>query len=441
MGAVLVVIFFVLGAGWLEAQTGTEEFSVYGDRPRLILKPQRLRLLRRERERQSARWQVFDTFISGGAQTAEPGLSSALHYLVSGSEASGRKAIGWAMSATDLRQVALVYDWCHSLLSEAQGKQLAAKLSTGKSVATDIPAIRTKVLAAIASGDGSANTTLKYVVEDWWRKNLAPALKSGKRILAHQDVYPLFEILHAIRDNLQIDLRDDARKVFQELPAERLLSYYPATYPASENDFRIPYFEGKGEPDLRTAAMSRVAELAMVAYDTNSVESQFLQGWLLHDRFLLRGVHSVAYEFLWANPYQPGLSFHHMPLRLHDSRSGRFFVRSTWEEDATWAAYSAGRLQVFQDGKIAPGAIAPGKPLLVGETGIASGPAPLQLTFTDRDPLSWFIVGLSPSKLYDVEIEDEGLSEARADRVGIISLPPLRGGDLALYLHEANIKD
>ena len=44
-----------------------------------------------------------------------------------------------------------------------------------------------------------------------------------------------------------------------------------------------------GEPDLNDAVMSRAAELAMVAYDNNALDSQFLQGWLMQDRFLMRG--------------------------------------------------------------------------------------------------------------------------------------------------------
>ena len=43
----LVAVFSLLG------QTGTEEFRVYTNHPRLFLRPQRLRLLKRERERQT----------------------------------------------------------------------------------------------------------------------------------------------------------------------------------------------------------------------------------------------------------------------------------------------------------------------------------------------------------------------------------------------------
>ena len=90
----------------------------------------------------------------------------------------------------------------------------------------------------------------------------------------------------------------------------------------------------------------------MVAYDTNARENQFLQGWLMQDRFLLRGAFGVPYEFLWANPYQPGLSPFYMPLYAYDELSGRVFVRSSWEDDASWFGCFDGESQKFEQGRI-----------------------------------------------------------------------------------------
>ena len=70
----------------------------------------------------------------------------------------------------------------------------------------------------------------------------------------------------------------------------------------------------------------------MVAFDVNAAESQVLQGWLMHDHFMLRGTFGAPYEFLWANPYQPGLSYYHVPLIYHNPDFGKLFVRSSWEE-------------------------------------------------------------------------------------------------------------
>ena len=56
----------------------------------------------------------------------------------------------------------------------------------------------------------------------------------------------------------------------------------------------------------------------------------------MHDRYLLRGAFGVPYEFLWANPYQPGLSYDHAPLVWHNADFGRLFVRSDWDDAADW---------------------------------------------------------------------------------------------------------
>ena len=131
---------------------------------------------------------------------------------------------------------------------------------------------------------------------------------------------PLWELLHAVRDNTNLDLRENLPRFFKDFPIEHLLSHYPATYEAAENEYRIGVTKKAGEPDLQAAALSRAAELAMVAFDVNAAESQVLQGWLMHDHFMLRGTFGAPYEFLWANPYQPGLSYYHVPLIYHNRR-------------------------------------------------------------------------------------------------------------------------
>ena len=80
---------------------------------------------------------------------------------------------------------------------------------------------------------------------------------------------------------LNIDLREDAPDYFKALPTEHLEGHYPAPFPTPENDFRIPVYIRDGEPDLNDAALSRAAEFAMVAYDSNALENQYLQGWLM----------------------------------------------------------------------------------------------------------------------------------------------------------------
>src|SRR5439155_24802796 len=113
----------------LTAQAVEEGLDIYTEHPRLFLRPQRLRLLQRERDRRTTRWPQFETLMAGKAPMPEMGFAQALYYQVSGDEEAGRQAVRWALGpATDLRQLALVFDWCQGALSEPQSKALAAKI-------------------------------------------------------------------------------------------------------------------------------------------------------------------------------------------------------------------------------------------------------------------------------------------------------------------------
>ena len=76
-----------------------EDFHVYTDPPRLLLTKQRLRLLQREHQRGTPRWQQLDSLISGGAPLPEPGFAAALYYQVAKDPAAGKRAIEWALGA------------------------------------------------------------------------------------------------------------------------------------------------------------------------------------------------------------------------------------------------------------------------------------------------------------------------------------------------------
>jgi len=72
----LTTLALVLG----KAQTATgDPVAVQTEHPRLLLRPQRLRLLRRERERTSMRWQQFEALVAGGAPMPEKGFALALY--------------------------------------------------------------------------------------------------------------------------------------------------------------------------------------------------------------------------------------------------------------------------------------------------------------------------------------------------------------------------
>ena len=60
------------GAAGNPAAASDDDLRVYTDAPRLFLTPGRLRLLQRERDRKSLRWEQFDLLMSGGAKMPEP---------------------------------------------------------------------------------------------------------------------------------------------------------------------------------------------------------------------------------------------------------------------------------------------------------------------------------------------------------------------------------
>jgi hypothetical protein len=415
---------------------GTDEpIVVNAGHPRLFLRPARLRLLRRERERASQRWAQFDALISGGAPMPEPGFAEALYYQVATDRAAGRKAIAWALGpGNDLRQLALVFDWCQDLLSASEKHDLAARIEKRISASPPDDSVVTasaRALAAVALFDEAPQTPqreLERVVHGWWNGRIVPALNGGRHVISREDAYPLYELLHAFQDNVNLDLRESAPRFFKDFPIEHLLSYYPAAYSAPENDYYIGAARMLGEPDLRAAALSRAAELAITAYDVNAPETQVLQGWLMHDRFMLKSTFGAPYEFLWANPYQPGLSYYHVPLVFYASEFGRLFIRSSWDDTAEWFGDFDGVIQRFSNG--APALADPRRadPLSLTEATVCFGKtiSKFQLSLDEAQPV--FVVGLESKKTYQVEIDDEEMFEAAADIGGILELEGIPAG-------------
>jgi hypothetical protein len=417
-------------AGQRRPEPADQDFRVYTEHPRIFLRAARLRLLKRERERQSLRWTQFEALISGGARMPQPGFAQALYYRVSGDEAAARRAVQWASQASgDLRQTALVFDWCQEVLSPRESGALAGRLAAGieqSGADPSVGAARSRMLAAVAlagHSDQTSSREIAVLVKAWWGKRVAPGLREGRPVATRDDAYALFEFLHAVRDSLQTDLREDATAYFKDLPYSHLLSHYPARYPASENEYRIPAAKGLSEPDLDRAALSRAAELSMVAFDANAPESQVMQGWLMHDQFILRGPFGIPYELLWANPYQPGLSYYHVPLMFHDPVRGQLYARSSWEEDALWIGYADGELQVFRDGRpaIVPTGRGAGEVLLAGDATVIAAGAGSKYRIPARESEHVFVAGLEPDQAYALEIDDEELSEVRTDRGGILA--------------------
>jgi len=415
----------------LMAQTASEEnYKAYTEAPRLLLRPSRLRLLTRERERQTIRFQQFDMYIQNRSAMPEAGFALALAGRVASSESHCGTAHAWVMKAkeADLRQKAIVYDWCEPMLKEGQKSALVDAMRAGYPAIGNYATLRDRAFVALALADVDAALSEKVLREavEHWRKVVAPGLRQAVAVAGEQ-LYPLLEFLHVVRDNLEIDLRQDAAQYFLDLPLTQMLGYYPAPYPGQDNEFRVAFFSGDGEPDLKLATMLRAAELSLVALDNNAELAQSLQGWLLQDRYLLRSTLGIPYEFLWANPYQPGLTYHHLPNSYHDRRNGRLLIRSHWEEEAKFLCYYDGKIQLFEDGKRKELKVSPATPAVEmgGATILVGGKdllKPIQFELEGSDREAWYIVGLRPDTIYDLEIDDQELDELKTDRGGILSL-------------------
>jgi hypothetical protein len=440
-----ILVALLAAACWWPAAAqdlATEPVTVSTEHPRLLLRPQRIRLLRRERERTSPRWEQFAALVAGNAPMPERGFALALYYQVAGDTAAGKDAIAFALGpSADLRQQAFVYDWCQPLLTDAQRTSLTVKLE--KAIADPPPdagvaTTRARALAAIALFDHVERTPqreLERVVRDWWLGRTAPALRAGRAAISRDDAYPLFEMFHALRDNTVLELREAAPQFFKDYPIEHLMSYYPAVFEGPETNYYIGANPKGGDPDLRAAALSRAGELTMVAYDTNAAPSQVLQGWLMHDKFMLRGTFGAPYEFLWANPYLPGLSYYHVPLVYHNPDFGRLFIRSSWDDGAAWFGAFDGIMQFFADGKLQQHGAAP---LSLEQAVVCFAKSGERFTVKPgEDEDAVFIVGLVSRKLYEVEIDDEEMFEAQADAGGILELEVPKGKTIGIRLRAA----
>jgi hypothetical protein len=411
--------------------------------PRLLLPQRRVSLLRKESQRQSLRWVQFHTLVGGKVTFPEPGFALALYHVAADSDTHGKQAVDWALGpGSDLRQLALVYDWCQRVLGPS-APNLAAKIRAAldkSAQATDVATVRSRVLAAFAiSGDHPevAVAVIKSVVERWWKQRVLEALQQGRLPFAPGEHAALFELLHVLRDNLDIDLRETSAKFFTTLPIYHILAHYPAPFPAAENDYRIPLMAAHGEPDLRQAALARAAGLSMVAYDNNSQEMQFVQGWLIQDRYLLRGTFGIPYEFLWANPYQPGLSFHYLPNIYHDPVTGRLIIRSTWEDDAVWYYQAGGVTQMFQGGEITnirPGAIS--EPVVMGNTVLMPAALSSKFAIQTDEPTTYYFIGLKPNTRYEMEVDDEETRELKSDLGGVLPVRFPQKRTAGVRLHE-----
>src|SRR3984957_18221317 len=191
------------------------EVAIYTEHPRLFLTPPRLKLLRRESQRQALRWEQFQTLIAGSAPLPEPAFAAALFYQSGGDKEAGRRAVKWALDSknNDLRQLALVYDWCQELLTEPENRALTARLQkaiAGDPTPRNLSHARDLLLAGIVVADqapAESKAVITPVLQKYWPAAVVNPLSQGKMPFPRSDALALLEILHVTRDNLNVDLR------------------------------------------------------------------------------------------------------------------------------------------------------------------------------------------------------------------------------------------
>jgi hypothetical protein len=134
----------------------------------------------------------------------------------------------------------------------------------------------------------------------------------------------------------------------------RILSYLPDDIETAEGRVHRPSVVPAGSDPETEAIVGRVAEMTLVGYDSRSRSSQFLQGWLRSDAHTLRGGYGAPYEFLWLNPYLPGLSPTSGPQAAYDPTRGRFFARGGWGKEGLWLGFFDGKLLRYEGGTLTP---------------------------------------------------------------------------------------
>jgi hypothetical protein len=168
--------------------------------------------------------------------------------------------------------------------------------------------------------------------------------------------------------------------------------------------------------------------MLLVSYEIGIREFQFLQGWLRNDSFTLTGPLGAFYEFLWLNPYVPGLSPTSGPAAAYDPVRGRVFARESWEDGALWLGWFDGKLVVLENGRqrIAQAGKDPVAFPLPDAAIVLGGPAgKVDLTIAKgRQPFGphiW-VVGLAKGFQYPIKIGKSEFQMYQAGQGGIVEL-------------------
>lgn len=422
------------------------EFRVYEDHPRLFLEPSRLQRLRKDVDRQSLRWRSLSHLVASETAFDEQPLVDALRFQVEDAEASGQAAIAWSMrlaengiaSAAELRHAALVYDWCYNLFDESDRDVLRDAMADAISAvlpqaAVGVGLIRAAILASIASAgdwDGS-EPALATLLGTHWKAEVVPNLRSGAISDDGASLVAALETGLVVRHNLEWDPLQPGIDAVRSLVRCRMLSYYPLDIAAASGTLRWPSRFGANEQQAREQApLDRIAEMLLVAYEANLAEFQFLQGWVRDENYLFPSQMVAPYEFLWVNPYLPGLTSQSSPLLAHDQVRGQIYGRLDWSLPTTWLGYSDGRLELLTNGELATtDSFAGLAPVYFPESVVVpiAPPAKIALSWEpsrDQAPenAKIYLIGLQAGETYGLKLGGRDARLVQAGAGGIIVL-------------------
>lgn len=300
-------------AALLLASVSGALFAQTGHPPKLLLTQQRLRRLKRDRERQTVRWVNFETRIREASDSPERGFELALYYAVTGDEKRGREALDWGIAhPCQARQRALIADWAADLMSDTDRSTWDVAANCSAAPSEPISQLRDDLFIEVVRTGHVSESPSGDVVKQ---------LKGNEMYRNPVALYAACEYLMVTRSSGRVDLREQAPEFFSDLPEEFLLALKPREVT---------------HPDWAT----HVAALALVALDPNLQGSQYLQAWALEDAQMVREGPGVAYELLWGDPYLPGVGYQNLDPWVYDG-NGHLFARSSWNTDACWISISA----------------------------------------------------------------------------------------------------
>lgn len=301
----IAAVLILSMCGTIQAQTGDHT-------PKLLLTPQHLRRLKRDRDRQTVRWMDFENRVRNVPDSPERGFELALYYAVTSDEQRGKQAVEWALAhPCETRQRALVLDWAADLINHQDRSKLASSAECDAASSDPIMRMRDALFMQVA---------LERDIGPLSGEDLIKELQHGAMFRAPDVLYAASEYLGVARFVEHVDLREAAPQFFSGLPAEILLSLNPSEV---------------NHPDWKT----HVAALALVTLDPNLQGSQYLQAWAMEESQMIREGPGIAYEFLWADPYLPGIGYQNLDPWVYDG-DGRFFARKNWDANACWVGIS-----------------------------------------------------------------------------------------------------